>query len=51
METKYEEPDLKKVVGIQLSILSPDEIRNRSVVEVTKHDTYEKDVPHSQGTI
>ena len=49
METKYEEPDLKKVVGIQLSILSPDEIRNRSVVEVTKHDTYEKDVPIAKG--
>ena len=39
------EPDIKDVCGIQFSIMGPDEIRNRSVVEITKHDTFEKDIP------
>ena len=43
------EPDTKNVDGVQFSIMGPDEIRNRSVVEVTKHDTYEKDVPVIKG--
>jgi len=29
-----------KVIGIQFSILSPEEIRKNSVVEVTSRDTY-----------
>ena len=43
------EPDIKDVCGIQFSIMGPDEIRNRSVVEVTKHDTFDKDVPVIKG--
>ena len=34
---------------VQFSISSPDEIRNHSVVEVTKFETYEKDVPVIKG--
>ena len=43
------EPEIKNVVGIQFSIMGPDEIRNRSVVEITTHDTYDKDVPVVKG--
>ena len=43
------EPDIKDVCGIQFSIMGPDEIRNRSVVEITKHDTFEKDIPVIKG--
>ena len=34
-----------KIIGIQFSILSPDEIRNNSVVEVTNRDTYINNKP------
>ena len=44
-----DEPDIKMVNGIQFSIMGPDEIRTRSVVEVTKHETYEKDIPVIKG--
>jgi len=30
-----------KIVGIQFSILSPEEIRRASVAEITSRDTYE----------
>ena len=39
------EPRNKKGHRIQFSIMSPKEIRDRSVVEVTKHDTFDKDMP------
>ena len=42
-------PDIKHVSGIQFSIMGPEEIRNRSVIEITKHETYEKDVPIIKG--
>ena len=42
-------PDTKPVSSIQFSILSPDDIRNNSVVEITKHDTYDKDEPVVKG--
>lgn len=45
----YSIPDTKKTVGIQFSISSPEEIRNSSVVEVTKCETYEKDIPVIKG--
>ena len=32
--------EIQDVRGIQFSILGPQEIRNRSVVEITKTDTY-----------
>ena len=42
-------PIVKNVNGLQFSIMSPEEIRKNSVVEVTKHDTYDKDVPVIKG--
>ena len=42
-------PDIRNVSGIQFSIASPDEIRKTSVVEVTKYDTYDKDIPVIKG--
>ena len=38
-------PDTKSVSGVQFSIASPEEIREASVVEVTKTETYEKKHP------
>ena len=35
----------KKIIGIQFSILSPDEIRKSSVVEITSRDTYINNKP------
>ncbi len=34
-----------KVIGIQFSILSPDEIRKGSVAEITSRDTYINNKP------
>ena len=42
-------PDIKNVEGVQFSISSPEDIRKHSVVEVTKFETYEKDVPVIKG--
>ncbi len=49
MERKHIEPETSNVVGIQFSVMSPEEIRERSVVEVTTHETYDKDVPVVKG--
>jgi len=38
-----------KIVGIQFSILSPDEIRNGSVAEITNRDTYMNNKPVTGG--
>lgn len=38
-------PKSSKIVGIQFSIGSPDEIRNNSVVEITSRDTYINNKP------
>lgn len=38
-----------KIVGIQLSMLSPEEIRNNSVVNVTSRDTYVNNKPCVNG--
>ena len=43
------EPDIKNIYSVQFSILSPEEIRHRSVVDVIKQDTYDKDVPVIKG--
>ena len=43
------EPITRNVTGLQFSIMSPEEIRKNSVVEITKHETYEKDVPVIKG--
>ena len=46
MET-YEKNSMNpsKIIGIQFSILSPDEIRNTSVAEITSRDTYINNKP------
>ena len=49
MNKDYIEPETNNVVGVQFSIMSPDEIRKRSVVEVTRHETYDKDTPVIKG--
>ena len=46
--TDYE-PISKDVTGLQFSIMSPEEIRKNSVVEITKHETYDKDIPVVKG--
>ena len=43
------EPITKDVTGLQFSIMSPEEIRKQSVVEITKHETYDKDIPVVKG--
>ena len=43
------EPDINNVTGVQFSIMGPNEIKKRSVVEITKHDTYDKDIPVIKG--
>jgi DNA-directed RNA polymerase beta' subunit len=40
---EYKNPS--KIIGIQFSILSPDEIRRNSVVEITSRDTYINNKP------
>ena len=49
MNKDYIEPETNNVIGVQFSIMSPEEIRKRSVVEVTKHETYDKDTPIIKG--
>ena len=47
MSTKNEKKtmDASKIIGIQFSILSPEEIRNSSVAEITSRDTYINNKP------
>lgn len=47
-ELSYDQ-EIDVVRGIQFSVLSPDEIRKRSVVHVTKNDTYTGNNPVSEG--
>jgi DNA-directed RNA polymerase II subunit RPB1 len=43
--SKISENNCSKVIGIQFSILSPDEIRKGSVAEITSRDTYINNKP------
>ena len=43
--SNYNLMNVSKVVGIQFSILSPDEIRKGSVAEITSRDTYINNKP------
>jgi len=43
--SNYNSMNVSKVVGIQFSILSPDEIRKGSVAEITSRDTYINNKP------
>ena len=49
MNKQYIEPETNEVIGVQFSIMGPDEIRKRSVVEVVRHETYDKDTPIIKG--
>ena len=41
--------DIEQIIGVQFSILSPDEIRRRSVAEIFTQETYENDKPKIGG--
>lgn len=41
--------DISKIQGIQFSVMSPDDIINQSVVEITKSDTFERNEPTPNG--
>jgi DNA-directed RNA polymerase II subunit RPB1 len=49
MNKEYIEPETNEVIGVQFSIMGPEEIRNRSVVEIVRHETYDKDTPVVKG--
>ena len=40
---------ISKITGVQFSILSPDEIRRRSVAEIFTQETYDNDKPKIGG--
>lgn len=40
---------IEEVVGMQFSVLSPEEIRSKSVAEITTQETYEGDNPKIGG--
>ncbi len=44
-ETKTNNINPSKIIGIQFSVLSPEEIRNSSVAEITSRDTYINNKP------
>ena len=46
---ELQQPETKNISSVQFSIMSPDEIRSRSVVEITKYETYDKDTPVVKG--
>ena len=41
--------DIKKVSAVQFSLMSPDEIRRRSVAEIYTNETYDGDIPKTGG--
>lgn len=41
--------ELENIIGVQFSVLSPDEIRKRSAVEITSQATYEGNEPRIGG--
>ena len=45
MSTAYSDNNSSKIIGIQFSILSPEEIRKGSVAEITNRDTYINNKP------
>ena len=44
-----EKQNATKIIGIQFSLLSPEEIRNGSVAEITTRDTYINNKPVING--
>ena len=49
MSTQNTEYTPSKIIGIQFGILSPDDIRNASVAEITSRDTYDNNKPKIGG--
>ena len=49
MAQKSKSMNPSKIIGIQFSVLSPDEIRRGSVAEITKRDTYINNTPVLNG--
>ena len=49
MEQNYIEQEVKNIIGVQFGIMGPEEIKNNSVIEITKHETYDKDIPIIKG--
>ena len=47
--SKSESIKASRIIGIQFSILSPEEIRNGSVAEITNRDTYMNNKPVTGG--
>jgi DNA-directed RNA polymerase II subunit RPB1 len=47
--SKHNNMNCSKVIGIQFSLMSPDEIRRGSVVEITSRDTYINNKPVISG--
>ena len=45
MPNSSSKPNSSKIIGIQFSMLSPDEIRKMSVAEITSRDTYVNNKP------
>ena len=41
--------DIQKVRGVQFSVMSPDEIRRRSVAEIYTNETFDGDTPKVGG--
>jgi len=49
MNNSHKSPNHSKIIGIQFSILSPDEILKSSVAEITSRDTYINNKPTING--
>ena len=47
--SRNKQRNTSKIIGIQFSILSPDEIRKSSVAEITTRDTYVNNKPVING--
>ena len=41
--------EIEEVVGLQLGVLSPEQIEKQAVVEITTHETFSGDVPKHGG--
>ena len=46
-EQNSSQENISRIIGIQFSILSPEEIRKCSVAEITSRDTYVSNKPRS----
>ena len=47
-ELEYNE-DIEKITKVQFSVMSPEEIRRRSVAEIHTNETYDGDIPKIGG--